>query len=67
MPCQFFFDAYAARLTLGVFGGFPKLGYHFGGPHNKDFSTLGSMLGSPTVQWVRPYIYTLDCRVIGVV
>ena len=28
-------------------GGFPKLGYHFGGPHNKDHSILGSILGSP--------------------
>ena len=22
-------------------------GYHFGGPHNKDYSILGSILGSP--------------------
>ena len=28
--------------------GFPKIrGYLFGGPHNKDHSTLGSILGSP--------------------
>ena len=28
------------------FGGFPKLGYPFGGPHNKDCSIFGSILGS---------------------
>ena len=28
-------------------GGFPKLGYLFGGPHYKDYSILGSILGSP--------------------
>ena len=28
--------------------GFPKLGVPFlGGPHNKDYSILGSILGSP--------------------
>ena len=28
--------------------GFPKNeGYHFGGPKNKDYSILGSLLGSP--------------------
>ena len=32
---------------MGIYGGFPKLGYHFGGPHNKDYSILGSTLGSP--------------------
>ena len=27
---------------------FPKIrGYHFGGPHNKDYSILGPILGSP--------------------
>ena len=26
---------------------FPKLGYHFGGPFNKDYSILVSILGSP--------------------
>ena len=26
-------------------GGFLKLGYHFGGPHDKDYSILGSILG----------------------
>ena len=30
------------------FGGFPKLGVPFlGDPHNKDYSTWGSILGSP--------------------
>ena len=29
-------------------GGFPKIrGTIFGGPHNKDYSMLGSILGSP--------------------
>ena len=33
---------------LGVrLGGFLKLGYHFGGPYNKDYSVLGSILGYP--------------------
>ena len=29
------------------YGGFPKLGVPFGGPNNKDYSILGSILGSP--------------------
>ena len=29
------------------FGGFPKLGVPFWGPSNKDYSILGSILGSP--------------------
>ena len=28
-------------------GDSPKQGYFFGGPHNKDYSILESMLGSP--------------------
>ena len=28
-------------------GGFPKLGVIFEAPHNKDYSILGSILGSP--------------------
>ena len=28
-------------------GGFPKLGYLFRGPYNKDHSILGSILGFP--------------------
>ena len=37
-----------ARPTLHRNGGFPKLGGTlFGGPHNKDYSILGSILGSP--------------------
>ena len=28
-------------------GGFPKLGVPFGGPNDKDYSILGSILGSP--------------------
>ena len=29
------------------YGVFPKLGVPFGGPHNKDYGILGSILGSP--------------------
>ena len=36
--------------------GFRKLGYHFGGPHNKDYSILGSILGSPHL-WKLPNPY----------
>ena len=33
-----------------LFGGFPKLGVPFlGTPHNKDYSILGSILGSPYI------------------
>ena len=28
-------------------GSFPKLGYPYGGPYNKDYSILGSILGPP--------------------
>ena len=31
---------------MGIHGSFPKLGYLFGGPHNKDYSMLGPILGS---------------------
>ena len=35
-------------LVLGiVYGSFPKLGVPFWGPNNKDYSILGSILGSP--------------------
>ena len=30
-----------------VYGGFPKIRVPFGGPYNKDYSILGSILGSP--------------------
>ena len=30
----------------GTNGGFPKLGVPFWGPYNKDYSILGSILGS---------------------
>ena len=29
------------------YGGFPKLGVSFGGPYNKDYSILGSIMGYP--------------------
>ena len=31
---------------MGPYGDFPKLGVPFGGPYNKDYSILGSTLGS---------------------
>ena len=30
-------------------GVFQNYGYHFGGPYNKDYGILGSILGSPYV------------------
>ena len=30
---------------LWLYGGFPKLGVPFWGPHNKDYCILGSILG----------------------
>ena len=40
----------AVRLTMMLveyLGGSQNKGYHFGGPNNKDYSILGSTLGSP--------------------
>ena len=37
----------ALSLWKALDGGFPKLGVPFGDPHNKDYSILGSTLGSP--------------------
>ena len=39
----------AAAVT--VIGGFPKLGVPSWGPHNEDYSILGSRLGSPYFGW----------------
>ena len=36
-------SAFAPKL----YGSFPKLGVPFGGPYNRDYSILGSKLGSP--------------------
>ena len=36
-----------AKNPKHLFGGFPKLGVPFGGPYNKDYSILGSILGYP--------------------
>ena len=33
--------------SICISGGFPVLGLPFLGPHNKDYSILGSILGSP--------------------
>ena len=38
------------------YGGFPKLGLPFGGPHNKDYRILESVLGSPYLGKL-PYTY----------
>ena len=41
--CQF-----KCRNLFGLlYGGFPKLGVPFWGPYNKDYSILGSRMGSP--------------------
>ena len=34
------------RTISRIFGGFPKLGYHFGGPYGEDYSILGVRVGS---------------------
>ena len=34
-------------MSMLPYRGFLKLGVPFGGPHNKDYSILGSILGSP--------------------
>ena len=36
-------------------------GYHFGGPNNKDYSILGSILGSPHFGKL-PYSACRDCQ-----
>ena len=41
-------------------GGFPKIGIPFGGPNNKDYSILGSRLGSPYLG--SPFFGKLPCR-----
>ena len=47
-----------ANPRLNLFGGFPKLWVLFGGPHNKDYNILGSILGSP-------YFGKLPFRIAG--
>ena len=42
----FLIDAGGASLYVG---GFPKLGYLFGDPNNKDYSILGSILRYPNL------------------
>ena len=40
-------------------------GYLFGGPHNKDYSILGSILGSPyfgKLPYVLGALQSLDCN-----
>ena len=34
-------------MVVEIYGSFPKLGVLIGGPHNKDCSILGSILGCP--------------------
>ena len=40
-----------------MYGGFPRLGVPFWGPHNKDYRLLGSILGSHYFGKL-PYVYT---------
>ena len=48
-----------------IYGGFPKLGgYPFGSPNNKDYSILGSILGSPNFGKL-PYVCQLYLQVLG--
>ena len=42
------------------YGGFPKLGVLFGDSHNKGYSLLGSILGSPYLGKL-PYVPTVKC------
>ena len=51
-----------------IYGVFPKLGVPFGGPHNKDYGILGSILGSPYFGklpyiciYIYIYMYGLNC------
>ena len=43
-------------IYMYIHGGFPNLGYHFGGPYNEAYSIMGSILGSPYFEKL-PYIY----------
>ena len=43
-------------LSLSLYGVSQNLGYLFGGPYNKDYSILGSILGYPNFGKL-PYIY----------
>ena len=40
-------NSVTAKASQNPNGGFPKLGVPFGGPNNKDYGILGSILGSP--------------------
>ena len=40
-----------------IYGAFPKLGVPFRGPNNKDYSILGSILGSPILGNYHIYIH----------
>ena len=43
-------------------GGSQNQGYHFGGPSNKDYNILGSILGSPYVGKLPNIITLKQCR-----
>ena len=47
-------------IFYGVYGGFPKTSSTFwGGPYHKDYSLLGSILGSPysgNYHFAEPYL-----------
>ena len=46
-----------------IYGGFPKLGVPFGGPYNKDYSILRSILGYPNFGKL-PYMYIHICMCV---
>ena len=48
-----------------VYGGLPKLGVPYWGPHNQDFSILGSILGSPYLGKLPYRVWGLGLRVLG--
>ena len=54
----------AAPANGRKYRGFPKLGVPFGGPYNKDYSILGSILGSP---YFRKLPYSGSQKVKGAV
>ena len=64
MVCQapekdYSFDNNPHEVSTG-FLGFPKNSYPFGGPHNKDYGTWGSILGSPYLGKL-PYGFLVCC------
>ena len=44
-----------SKLCVASCGGFPKLGVPFGGPSNKDYTILGSIIGVPLFREITMY------------